>query len=55
MTTDQSGSERVLVLAPLGRDAAIARSILTDAGLPVMICNDLACLCEELDEGAGDS
>jgi signal transduction histidine kinase len=53
MTADASGSGRVLVLAPLGRDAAIARSILQDAGMPVMVCHDLACLCEELENGAG--
>ncbi|HEY8574330.1 response regulator [Phenylobacterium sp.] len=53
MTADASGSGRVLVLAPLGRDAAIARSILLEAQMPVMVCHDLACLCEELDNGAG--
>jgi signal transduction histidine kinase len=48
-----SESERVLVVAPLGRDAAIAAAILDEVRLPVMICSDVRCLIEELDVGAG--
>jgi len=46
-------SERVLVVAPLGRDAAIASAILGEARLPVMPCADVRCLIDELDLGAG--
>ena len=46
-------SERVLVLAPGGRDALIARSILIEAGLVVIVCADLDALCEALAQGAG--
>jgi signal transduction histidine kinase len=46
-------SERVLVLAPSGRDSAIAAKILCEARLPVMVCQDLAELRRELDHGAG--
>lgn len=46
-------SERVLVLAPSGRDAPIARRILQEAGYGVAICPDLASLCGELERGVG--
>ena len=46
-------SERVLVVAPLGRDAAIASAILTEARLTAVICGDLAGLVAALDEGVG--
>jgi len=45
-----SESERVLIVAPMGRDAAIASAILGEAGLPLMICPDLPCLLAELHE-----
>jgi signal transduction histidine kinase len=45
-----SESERVLIVAPTGRDAAIAGSILGEARLPLMVCLDLACLLAELNE-----
>ncbi|HEV2530591.1 response regulator [Phenylobacterium sp.] len=51
--TEPVPSERVLVLAPLGRDAAIARTILEEAGHGVVPCPDLASLCAELEGGAG--
>jgi signal transduction histidine kinase len=46
-------SGRALILAPHGRDAAIAAAILREACLPVEICDDLPCLCAELDDGVG--
>jgi signal transduction histidine kinase len=46
-------AERVLILAPLGRDAQIAASIIAEAGLPVSVCADLPCLVRELGVGAG--
>jgi signal transduction histidine kinase len=46
-------SERVLIVAPLGRDAAIAGAILREARLPLLGCPDLACLLEELPGGVG--
>jgi len=44
-------TERVLVLAPSGRDAGVARDILEDAGIAVEICRDLEALLARLDEG----
>ncbi|MGZ3376497.1 MAG: response regulator [Phenylobacterium sp.] len=47
--TAASESERVLIVAPTGRDAAIAGAILAEARRPLMICGDLACLMDELE------
>src|SRR6476659_5231529 len=51
--TDDSLSERVLILAPQGRDAFVAERILSEAGLVAEICRDLFTLQGELDLGAG--
>ncbi len=48
-----SESERVLIVAPLGRDAAIAAQILGEARLPVTVCEDLEGLIAALDVGVG--
>jgi signal transduction histidine kinase/CheY-like chemotaxis protein len=48
-----SESERVLIVAPMGRDAIIAGAILGEAKLPLLVCPDLACLLEELNAGLG--
>jgi len=46
-------SERGLVLAPLGRDAAVAVAMLGDAGIAARACRDLMDLVDELNAGAG--
>ena len=46
-------SERVLILAPQGRDANVAAGILREGGLIAEICNDLRKLTDEIIEGAG--
>lgn len=46
-------SERALILAPRGRDAAIAAVILGEAGVETHICTSLPALVEELNAGAG--
>ncbi|HYX22149.1 MAG TPA: ATP-binding protein [Thermoanaerobaculia bacterium] len=45
--------ERVLVLAPWGRDAALAREILRSAGVAAETVPTLGDLCARLAEGAG--
>jgi two-component sensor histidine kinase len=45
-------SERVLILAPHGRDAEIASKLLQEAGLATLICQDVANWCVELKNGA---
>src|SRR6185312_11620136 len=44
--------ERTLILAPRGRDAAVAQQILREARLDADICADLAQLMEEIGRGA---
>ena len=46
-------SLRVLILAPHGRDAALAQTLLRDAGLEAAACADLLDLVKELSVGAG--
>jgi len=46
-------SERTLILAPRGRDAAIAASILREALIDCEVCADLAELTAEILHGAG--
>jgi signal transduction histidine kinase len=45
--------ERVLILAPTAKDAALSRSILAEAALACTLCPDLPGLCRELAAGAG--
>jgi signal transduction histidine kinase len=52
MKTPQPAIERTLILAPRGRDAAVARDILQDAGIAAAICLDLETLLKHLGEGA---
>ncbi|MGK2909098.1 MAG: ATP-binding protein [Sphingobium sp.] len=46
-------SERALILAPRGRDADIAASMLTEAGIRTQVCDGLPSLVRELEHGAG--
>ncbi len=48
-----AGSERALILAPFGRDAAVAGAILQDAGFHPEACLDMAALTRACREGAG--
>ena len=48
-------SERVLILAPYGRDAEIASRLLQEAGWATLICADVASWCIELKTGAAFS
>ena len=53
MANLQSHSERVLILAPIGRDSALASSILGEAGIAADVVANLANLVGALDCGAG--
>ena len=44
---------RVLILAPTGRDAALAHEALAGAGLAAAACADMDALCRETAAGAG--
>lgn len=45
--------ERVLILAPRGRDAAIAAELLGRNDIPCLICTDQADLLSQIGTGAG--
>jgi signal transduction histidine kinase/CheY-like chemotaxis protein len=49
----KEGSERLLVLAPTGRDAELAVAVLVSAGIDAQACRDVVALCAELALGAG--
>ena len=53
MPTTDPREQRILVLAPTGRDAALITAALTRHGLNSMICPDVACVCREMAAGAG--
>ena len=51
--TPRKGSEIALILAPVGRDAAIAAGMLKESAISAIICPDLDCLAEELTHEVG--
>lgn len=46
-------SERAVILAPIGRDAAVAAALIKEAGYHAHVCGDLAALLKEIEDGAG--
>ena len=46
-------SERAVILAPKGRDAAVAAALIKEAGYHANVCGDLAALLHEIESGAG--
>ena len=46
-------SERVLVLAPMGRDSHVGLKLINEAGYSGAIASNLRSLCDELEHGAG--
>lgn len=46
-------SERAVILAPKGRDAAVAAALIREAGFHANVCGDLASLLREIEGGAG--
>jgi signal transduction histidine kinase len=48
-----AGSDTILVLAPVGRDGALAAQILRTAAMRVSVCHSLAEVCNAIREGAG--
>src|SRR5215207_2304386 len=50
---DEDAERPVVILAPSGRDAAVAASILKEIGIPSGICSDLESLVECLDKAGG--
>lgn len=52
-TIDNRPGERILILAPVGRDARLAARALGAAGLANHVCSDINELSQELEVGAG--
>ena len=48
-----ASSERAVILAPTGRDAAVAAALIKEAGYYANVCADLAALMHEIEGGAG--
>ena len=48
-----ASSERALILAPKGRDAAVASALIREAGYYANVCDDLAALLQQIESGAG--
>ncbi len=48
-----SVATRVLILAPIGRDAVLMSTHLGRAAIPSLVCTDIEILCTELEKGAG--
>ena len=48
-----ASSERAVILAPKGRDAAVAATLIREAGFYANICGDLAAVLHEIEGGAG--
>ena len=46
-------SERAVILAPTGRDAALAAALIREAGYYANVCADLAAMMHEIEGGAG--
>lgn len=53
MTVLSPLSERAIILAPLGRDGALALMMLNEAGYSGIVATDLNSLCEALAKGSG--
>jgi signal transduction histidine kinase len=53
MTSTDTVENRILVLAPIGRDAAAVGEVLKRVGLVSLACANAAALVAALDEGAG--
>src|SRR3954451_21139204 len=50
---DRISEERIVIVAPTGRDAEVLRLVLTHGGLEGTVCVSLRTAIEALDQGAG--
>src|SRR6201747_722592 len=48
-----ASSERAIILAPIGRDAAVAAALIKEAGYYADVCGDLVARLHEIEGGAG--
>jgi signal transduction histidine kinase len=52
-STHSLNEQRILLLAPAGKDARLSQAYLAEAGLGCTICSGIAAICAELEAGAG--
>lgn len=52
-STYSLNEQRILLLAPTGKDARLSQAFLAEAGLACTICSGIAAMCAGLEEGAG--
>jgi signal transduction histidine kinase len=52
-TTCSLNEQRILLLAPTGKDARLSQAFLAEAGLACTVCSGIAAMCAGLEEGAG--
>jgi signal transduction histidine kinase len=52
-TTCSLNEQRILLLAPTGKDARLSQAFLAQAGLACTVCSGIAAMCTGLEEGAG--
>jgi two-component sensor histidine kinase len=52
VTAPDNSPQRILILAPYGRDADIACALFAEAGMQAHACADVEGLCHELENGA---
>jgi signal transduction histidine kinase len=50
---DEGLERRLLILAPVGKDAALVEAMLRKEGIACVACPDLECMSRELERGAG--
>jgi PAS domain S-box-containing protein len=51
--TPEELDDRIIMLAPTSRDAAVSRTLLAVAGIPSFFCSTLSDVCREIVRGAG--
>lgn len=51
--SDESRAHRLLILAPVGRDAELMCTYLTNAGIECVAFDDMPALCDAMRDGAG--
>ena len=49
----ETRNHRVAILAPTGKDAALAAAVLTEASIESIVCADVVCVEQAMEEGLG--
>src|SRR5262245_60268996 len=49
----ETRNHRVAILAPTGKDGALAAAVLAEASIPSIVCPDMDCVERAIEEGVG--